>query len=571
MASAYSAAKISRLDMAEALAAMLWGQTPMAGKWKNQLYFGDNWKMLTKHVQSESVDLIYLDPPFNSNADYNILFKEKTGEQSPAQIKAFEDTWHWGPEARVAYDWAVEHGPSRLAELMQAFQAFLGHHTDMMAYAAMMAPRLVELHRVLKPTGSIYLHCDPTASHYLKLMMDAIFDPRNFRNEIIWKRTSSHGDSRKFGSIHDIIFYYRKSSDWTWNPQFGAHNQKYLKTHYNRKDKDGLPYRLDNIIRSASMGPRPNLAYEYNGFKPEWGWRVKIEKLKLIDEAGRLTWSESGVPYLVRSLKKEGAALSALWDDIPPVNSQAAEKLGYPTQKPEALLTRIIKASSNEGDIVLDPFCGGGTTLAMAELLHRRWIGIDITPLAIGKVIYRLKRTFKTELEPIFMDGWPEDFPSAKQLADIDRYAFQVWATSTLGIQSTPKGSDRGVDGVGFFKDDKSDKHKKIICQVKSGGVKSGDIRDFAGTMAREKADIGVFLTLAEGTRDMISEAANVGMYSPGTLSTKFVPKLQILTVREMMEGRGVAYPSMILETTHEEPKRQKKATTSKQGSLLTD
>jgi hypothetical protein len=263
-----------------------------------------------------------------------------------------------------------------------------------------------------------------------------------------------------------------------------------------------------------------------------------------------------------------GIPLQDVWDDIPPALGN--EDLGYPTQKPEALLERIIRASSKEGDIVLDPFCGGGTALVGAELLHRRWIGIDITPLAINKTSYRLKNGFGGELSPVHYDGLPKDLAGARELANIDHHTFQVWAADLIRIEATPKGSDRGVDGVGFFKDDKSGRYKKIICQVKSGAVKPGDVRDFAGTMAREKADIGVFICLAEPTRDMRAEAAAVGFYAPEAMSTRKVPKLQILTIKDLLvDRRGVEYPSMILEATHAQAKRQSKGEGPQQISLL--
>jgi len=287
----------------------------------NTLYYGDNLDILRHHIGAETVDLVYLDPPFNSKRDYNVLFKEKSGEASPAQIEAFTDTWAWDRAAERAYDDLLADSPANVAQMIAALRQFVGSN-DMMAYLVMMAARLVELHRVLKPTGSLYLHCDPTASHYLKIVLDTIFGKENFCNEIIWKRTSSHNDARNFADIHDVLLYYGKSRVLTWHPQFTTHNEKYLKSHYSRMDEKGRRYRLDNIIRSASMGPRPNLTYEYKGFTPEWGWRVLRDKLEALDAAGRIAWSANEVPYLVRYLDEmPGAAMPSVWDDIPPVNS----------------------------------------------------------------------------------------------------------------------------------------------------------------------------------------------------------------------------------------------------------
>jgi site-specific DNA-methyltransferase (adenine-specific) len=333
----------------------------------NKLFYGDNLSVLREHVSDESVDLIYLDPPFNSNANYNVLFNSKTGEGADAQIEAFEDTWHWNDHAEDAFDQVMKSGNADAAELLRAMRTFLGQN-DMMAYLAMMAVRLIELHRVLKPTGSLYLHCDPTASHYLKLLLDGVFGATSYQNEIVWKRTTAHSDTKgRFSHETDTIFFYTKSDRAIWNPQFAAHSESYINSHYRHADASGRKYRHDNIIRSASMGPRPNLAYEFNGFTPPFGWRVNRDKLQQIDAQGRIHWSKSGTPYLIRSLDEQaGEIVGNLWDDISPVNSQAQERLGYPTQKPLALLERIIGASSNEGDVVLDPFCGCGTAVHAA-------------------------------------------------------------------------------------------------------------------------------------------------------------------------------------------------------------
>jgi site-specific DNA-methyltransferase (adenine-specific) len=364
----------------------------------NLLYQGDNLRVLRRHLGDESVDLIYLDPPFKSGQNYHVLFREPHGNREPTHVPVFTDIWEWGPDAEAAYDEAVETG-GRVSPVLQAFRTFLGPST-MLAYLAMMAPRLVELHRVLKTTGSLYLHCDPSAGHYLKVLLDAVFGPQHFRNEIIWRRTGTHNDARRFASVHDCLLYYGRSRLVTWNPQYLPHNAKYVRSHY-RPDANGRLYRLDNIIRSASLGPCPGLVYEYRGYTPQqWGWRVNRQRLEALDAAGRLTWSTSGVPYLIRYLdEQKGGAMSSVWDDIPPVNSQAAERLGYATQKPEALLERIVRASSNEDETVLDPFCGCGTTVAVAQRLNRRWIGIDVTHLAIDLARRRLQRTFGDEVE----------------------------------------------------------------------------------------------------------------------------------------------------------------------------
>ncbi|MCA1651252.1 MAG: site-specific DNA-methyltransferase, partial [Acidobacteria bacterium] len=387
----------------------------------NRLYYGDNLDVLRRHVDDESVDLVYLDPPFNSNASYNVLFAERDGTQAAAQIKAFEDTWRWDQGAARAYEGVVEAG-GQASQVMQAFRTFLGEN-DMLAYLAMMAPRLIELRRVLKPTGSIYLHCDDTASHYLKLLLDAVFSPRNFRAAIVWKRTTAHNDARRtFGDVVDVILYYVRTDSATFNRQFGAYDQTYLDSKYRHLDTAGRRYRLSDL---RSPHPRPNLTYDYKGHKPHPnGWAVSLDKMKELDRAGRLEFprTQGGRIQLRRYLdERAGMPVSNVWDDIRPINAMAQERLGYPTQKPEALLERIIQASSNEGDSVLDPFCGCGTTIAAAQKLNRRWIGIDITNLAITLIRGRLADTFegRAVYEVI---GEPVSLPDAAQLAHDDPY-----------------------------------------------------------------------------------------------------------------------------------------------------
>jgi site-specific DNA-methyltransferase (adenine-specific) len=515
----------------------------------NTLFYGDNLDILREYIATNSVDLVYLDPPFNSSRNYNVLFKDESGQHSEAQITAFEDTWHWGPTAEHTYNELVTDAPERISAVTQALRTSIGTN-QMMAYLVMMTARLAELHRVLKPTGSLYLHCDPTASHYLKIILDAIFGAQNYRNEIIWKRTSSHNDSKRYADVHDCILYYSKSKELVWNPQHLPHSESYISSHYNRVNQDGRRYRLDNIIRSASMGARPNLAYEYKGYKPEWGWRVSRPKLEALDAEGRLTWTKSGTPYLVRYLDEmAGTAMPSVWDDIPPINSQAAERLGYPTQKPLALLERIIKASSNPGDLILDPFCGCGTSIAAAQTLNRRWIGIDITHLSISLQKYRLEQMFPGIQFNVI--GEPEDLGAARQLAQDDRYQFQWWALSLIrarplggqdGSKQGKKGSDKGIDGVINFIDDNTGKAKRVLVQVKSGHVRSGDIRDLVGTVQREVAALGVFITLEPPTRDMITEAVSAGFYrSPGW--NRDYPKIQILTIDDLLRGAEVKMP----------------------------
>jgi site-specific DNA-methyltransferase (adenine-specific) len=536
---------------------------------KNRLYFGDNLKILREYVPDASVDLIYLDPPFNSSATYNVLFKEKSGEESAAQIMAFEDTWQWGLEPEGVYKEIVTTGPRKLADLMQALLAFLGRN-DMMAYLVMMAIRLVELRRVLKPTGSIYLHCDPTASHYLKLVLDAVFGHEHFQNEIVWKRTSARSDSHRWNHIHDIVFFYSRSSEITWNPQFTEYDTEYLKDFYGSVEPGtNRPFMSDNLtaagVRHGESG-KP-----WRGVNPttkgrHWALPAKFiqqlgitgatvqDRLEALDRAGRIIWPEKhgGVPRYKRYLDEmPGLAIQSIIGDIPPLSAQSAEKLGFPTQKPEALLERIIKASSNEGDVVLDPFCGCGTTIAVAERLKRRWIGIDITYLAINLVQRRLRDHFHEDLSPYEIIGAPTDVQGAEALKEISPHQFEWWAVDLVNARPAKdhkKGADTGIDGYINFFDDKSGQAKQVIVQVKSGYVGVNHVRDLKGVIEREKAAIGALITLREPTRPMLTEAAAAGFYESKEFPGRY-PRLQILTIAELLAGKKLEYPAHRVET----------------------
>ena len=279
---------------------------------------------------------MYFDPPFNSNASYNVLFREKTGEESPAQIRAFTDTWQWTQESERTYEQEIILNPrtsSNVKEMMSSFRRFVGSNA-MMAYLVMMAPRLVELHRVLKPTGSIYLHCDPTASHYLKILMDSVFGQQCFRNEITWKRTTIHRDARRLGRVHDSILFYSKGSRFTWNTIFKKHNSAYVESHYTQKDSDGRRYRLDNAT-AAGQGPARTFFGEVLEPPPGTHWRWSQGNIDNLIEEGRIVLTSRGRPAYRRYLDEmKGTPIADDWNDIPPINSQAKERLGYPPRSP---------------------------------------------------------------------------------------------------------------------------------------------------------------------------------------------------------------------------------------------
>ena len=538
---------------------------------KNQLYYGDNLQILRgkdadgrDFIPDQSVDLIYLDPPFNSRQDYNVLFAEKDGSRSASQITAFKDSWEWNIEAERAYQEVVESG-GRVADAMRAFRTLLGG-SDMLAYLAMMAPRLVELRRVLKESGSIYLHCDPTASHYLKLIMDAVFGPQFFRNEIVWKRTNGHNDARRrFGDQSDIILFYSKSDNSIFNRAYSGYSESYIKSHYSMVDEKGRFTTRD--LRSP--GPRPNLTYDYKGYKPHAnGWSVSRELMEQLDSEGKLYFPKepTGRIRLKRYLDEmPGTPVGNVWEDIPPINSQAQERLGYPTQKPEALLERILKASSNEGDVVLDPFCGCGTTVQVAQKLNRRWIGIDITHLAIGLIKTRLDSSFENNVPPIRQTyeviGTPTDLGGAERLADENKYQFQYWALSLVDahpVDGIKKGADRGIDGRLLFHEALGGDTKQIIFSIKGGhNIGVAEVRDLIGVLQREKAEIGVYISFAEPTKPMQKEAAEAGFYTSAD-GSKY-PRLQLLTIEGLLnETQRLQRPLHVRDVTFRKAPRSR-------------
>ncbi len=476
----------------------------------NRLYYGDNLDILQNHIVDESVDLIYIDPPFNSNRAYNVIFDEADGASSQAQIQAFEDTWQWGEATEQAYHELVVTAPPRLVETIKNFRGFLTE-TDLMAYLVMMTLRLVELHRVLKPTGSFYLHCDATASHYLKIILDQIFGNESFRNEIIWHYKRWPAKQKNFQKMHDVILFYSK-------------------------EKQANTFHV--IYEELSEGTLKR-------------WRGKKSRVKF-----------EGEKRLVTQMTNEespGRPADDVWN-IPVINSQARERLGYPTQKPESLLERIIQASSNEGDVVLDAFCGCGTTITVAHRLKRRWIGIDITHLAISIIKHRLQSAFGDEVTYEII-GEPKDEASARALAQQNRYQFQWWALSLIKArpyQGKKKGADEGVDGVIYFQDIDPERPNKAITQkmmvqVKSGHVSVRDIRELKAVVENQKAVIGVFITLEPPTGPMLTEAMTAGAFR--RFHAQY-PKIQLRTIQELLEGHGIEYPQSNPDLTFKKAER---------------
>jgi DNA modification methylase len=527
------------------------------------LYYGDNLDILRRYLKDETVDLVYLDPPFNSAQNYNAFFHEKDGTDAASQIQAFEDTWSWNQESQKVYEGLILQ-PGKVSEVMQAFHTFLGTN-DMMAYLAMMAPRLVELRRVLKVTGSLYLHCDPTASHYLKLLLDAVFGKDSFLSEIVWKRTSAHSSAKRFGPVHDIILLYANGLEYVWNQQFQSYDEEYLRQRFKRGGE--RPWK-DSDLTGAGVrhGETGELWRGFDVTAKGRHWMFPPSELDRLDAESLIYWPEKkgGWPRLKRFLdESDGVPTQDVWADIPPVNAMAQERLGYPTQKPVALLERITKASTNPGDLVLDPFCGCGTTIDAAEKLGRKWIGIDITQLATSLIKNRLRDTYGEKIEIVTV-GEPVTPNEAFMLAEQDKYQFQWWALGLVGARPVEqkKGADHGIDGKILFRDDlKASKAEQIIIQVKGGKTGVKDVRDLRGVLEREKAAMGVLISLQPPTGPMEAEAASAGFYTH-KMNEQQYPRLQLRTVKELMEGKGIERPSNVAavdETFKKAPKAKGK------------
>lgn len=528
----------------------------------NTLFYGDNLDVLRRHIATESVDLVYLDPPFNSNANYNVLFAEH-GTKAAAQIEAFEDTWEWNTEAAAAYQEVVEAGGA-VANAMHAFRTLLGT-SDMLAYLSMMAPRLVELHRVLKPTGSLYLHCDPTASHYLKLLLDAVFGPERFVNEIVWERTASHNmRTRGWVRVNDTILFYAKGETFVFNQAYLPYGPAQMNRF--KVDENGRLYKAENLTFST---PNPSRQFEWRGTRPpaNRSWGASLEQLETWLAEGRILLKRDGSPRM-DGLKiylddTKGKPVGTNWSDIPRIGNTSGERLGYPTQKPLALLTRIVETSSNPSDVVLDPFCGCGTAIDAAQALGRQWIGIDITHLAIGLIKHRLTRYGPEIAKTYRVVGEPTTVEDAAVLAREDKFQFQAWALGLVGARvgsSNKPGGDKGVDGRLYFHDSVNGPTRQIVFSVKGGEhLLPSFVRELEAVRQQHGADIGVLISFAEPTSGMRGEAAGFGFYeSPWGRH----PRIQLRTVEELLAGKGIDYPHVTgANVTHRRAARASQAT----------
>ena len=483
------------------------------------LYFGDNLEILREKIPDESFDLIYLDPPFNSNKSYNVLFNEES-QDSEAQIKAFEDSWHWTRESKEVFDSLIRKTNQDISDLMLSLEKVIGHN-DVLAYLTMMTIRLIELHRVIKKTGSLYLHCDPTASHYLKIVLDVIFGKKNFMNEIIWHKNSGGIGRSAFSKRHDTILVFNKTQNYFYDGKaIGDLREQKEGTFggYFGVDKDGRKYRE---VRKAGK------IYKY---------------------------------YMDEPRNPDD-----VWD-VPQIPERdKTERLGYATQKPEALLERIIKASCPENGIILDPFCGCGTTVAVAEKLNRKWVGIDITMLAINLIKHRLRKQFNLGIKQINIDGLPKDIKGARELFKKDPFEFEYWAldlVNAIPAQSKTKenmrGADKGVDGViNFIKNSTNGNGKfeygRAIVQIKGGKVQRKDIATLKGDVGREKAEAGIFITLEKPTKPMIQESIDAGNFKTLITNSFEFPKIQILTIEDLLRDKKPNLPQGLVKNYYKE------------------
>ncbi|HZQ13622.1 MAG TPA: DNA methyltransferase [Pseudolabrys sp.] len=511
---------------------------------ENHLYYGDNLTIM-QHMPKHCVDLIYLDPPFNSKKNYNLMYKTLTGLPVPEQVDAFCDTWEMDTEKEeLAKKMPVlmrEHGvEDYYVEFWRLWINALRHtQPHLLAYLIYMVQRLLHMKSILRPTGSIYLHCDSTASHYIKVMMDGIFGHKNFRNEIIWKRANAHNDPKGYGRITDSLLFYTMGNKYKWNTQHTPYREEYYDSHF-KKDEEGRWYRTVPLDAPRHGEGSPNLLYDWKGKlpAPSRTWAIKRETMEQYERDGLLRYTRTGTPTLLQYADEmRGVPLQNIWTDIPPVNPQAKERLGYPTQKPVALLKRIITASSDKGDVVFDPFCGCGTTIYAAQETERKWIGCDIAILSI-KLIREVLTGDKYRLvEGVHFDvnGIPASVEAAQELFKRDPFQFQHWLVERIGgFPMLKKVADKGIDGRMYFETQEG--LKAMVLSVKGGKVRPTDLRDLRGVLERETdTELAGFLCLNEPTKAMREEAVAAGQFEYSGVK---YDRMQILTVRDILEKK---------------------------------
>lgn len=519
----------------------------------NRLFYGDCLTIMRDHMKLGSVDLCYLDPPFNSNREYNAIYKDETGRPLPDQVEAFCDLWTLDEERERALQTMPvlmrENGlDDDVVEFWRLWMnALRNTQPRLLAYLAYMVERLLYVKTILKPTGSVYLHCDPTASHYIKVMMDAIFDHQNFRNEIVWKRTSGHSDAKRLGAVHDVILAYTRSGTFTYHRQYTPYEAAYVAQRYKRTDPDGRKWMDDNLSAKGLSGG--GYEYAYKGVSSLW--RVPPERMEELDNEGKLYFTSRGGIRIKRYLDEmPGLPLTDVWADIPPINSQAKERMGYATQKPLPLLERIIETSSNEGDVVFDPFCGCATTLEAAHQLGRRWIGIDIAIHAIKRVAkVRLQdRLGLIEGQDFTVEGVPRDVEGAQDLWERDKYHLQKWAVEQIdGFVTTKRTADGGIDGRLYFAVPNEPDLQSMALEVKGGkNVSIRDLRALRGVLDDDTAALAGLIVMhplrATQERNFKKFMASAG--DMDVLGVKY-PRMQMLSVAEILEGKRFQTPGV--------------------------
>lgn len=512
---------------------------------ENHLYYGDNLTRM-QQMPKHSVDLIYLDPPFNSKQNYNLIYKNMTGLPVPDQAEAFCDTWEMDAEkeelARAMPVLMREHGvQDYYVEFWRLWINALRHtQPHLLAYLIYMVQRLLHMKSILRPTGSIYLHCDPTASHYIKVMMDGIFGHENFQNEIIWKRTSAHSSAKRYGPVHDTILFYTVGDKFTWNPIYGEYDAQYVEAFYTHKDAGGRAWRRSDLtgagVRHGDTGlPWRGIDITAKGRH----WAYVPSTLEEMDKAGKIHWPKKagGMPMLKRFLDEQrGVPLQDVWTDIKPIHNVSSERLGYPTQKPITLLDRIIQASTNKGGVVFDPFCGCGTTVYSAVKNERRWIGCDIAILSVKLVREILTGERFRLVEGVHFDvtGIPVSVEQAEELFKENPFQFEHWLVERVGGFPTKKTGDKGIDGRMYFETKKG--LKAMVLSVKGGHLRPTDVRDLCGVLANEpETEMAGFLSLQEPSKAMREAASKAGQYTYGGVS---YDRVQFLTVKDILEGK---------------------------------
>ena len=510
--------------------------------WINKLYYGDCLTIM-QDLPVNYFDLIYLDPPFNSNRTYNAIYADETGRPLPVQIEAFCDTWELTEEReRAIRTMPVLMRENDIDDETVEFWRLWMHalrntQPRLLAYLSYMVERLIVMYKLMKSTGSLYLHCDPTASHYLKALLDALFGHQNFRNEIVWRRTTAHSDSKRYGANIDIILFYTKGDNWTWNPQFMPYGEEYKKR-FKRKDPDGRAWSDYDLTAKGLSGG--GYDYEYKGAKSTW--RVPLETMQRYDSENRLHFTKTGGIRQKRYLDEmKGRPVQALWDDIDAINSQSHERMGYATQKPLALMERIIRTSSNPGDLVLDPFCGCATTLEAAQRLGRRWVGIDIAIHAIKRVaqVRLVERCALEEGKDFEIEGVPKTTEGAQHLWERDKYQFQKWAVEQVeGFVTQKRGSDGGIDGRIYFDMPDERDLQSMVLEVKGGKhVTIQALRALRGVLDAGDAQMAGLITMEPlGTVQQRNFRKFMAQAGDLEINGFPYPRMQMLSVKEMLE-----------------------------------